>query len=264
MIIGSATTIGGFFCLQFLSIPVLRDLGLFAGFSLIGAAFSTLFFLPHFIPNKTKNLENTLFEKFNVALNKLPSNKYVVLIFTILTFIFYHFAGNVKFENDMMKINYMTPQLKTAEKEFNKFSSLYQKSIFVISKGKTLEEALSNNEKILPALDSMKKNGDIYAFTNVSSILVSDKEQKIRIERWNNFWSNEKKSKTIIALCERLIFTGFGCQFLNHGQPRRLPCHLFGLFTAFDHPLHHGRGHGCHQCGVYCHSICIKPALRLP
>lgn len=77
----------------------------------------------------------------------------------------------------------MTPQLRNAEKEFNQFSSLYQKSIFVIAKGKTLEDALSNNEKIMPLLDSMKQSGNIYAYTNVSTILVSEKEQQTRIQR---------------------------------------------------------------------------------
>jgi 1-acyl-sn-glycerol-3-phosphate acyltransferase len=230
MIIGSTTTIGGFFCLQFLSIPVLRDLGLFAGFSLIGAALSTLIFLPHFIPNKATQIESVLFDKFNLALKKLPSNKYVVLVFLLLTAILYHFAGKVQFENDMMKMNYMTPQLKNAEKEFNQFSSLYQKSVFVIAKGNTLEDALSNNEKIMPLLDSMKQSGNIYAYTNVSTILVSEKEQLARIERWNQFWTNEKITRTLSNLVNEgnkfhfnaSAFTGFSAQTGKVYQPLTL------------------------------------------
>src|SRR5688572_21865680 len=52
MTIGSATTVVAFFCLQFANAAVLRDVGLFAGFSLIGAALCSLIFLPHFIPQK--------------------------------------------------------------------------------------------------------------------------------------------------------------------------------------------------------------------
>lgn len=200
MIIGSATTIGGFFSLQFLSIPVLRDLGLFAGFSLIGAALSTLIFLPHFIPDNKTHLKNPRFDNFNLQLTKITSNKYVVIIFLLLTIVLFHFAKNVQFENDMTKMNYMTPQLKTAEKEFNQFSSMYQKSVFIISKGKTMNEALAVNEKILPALDSMKSNGNIYAYTNISSFWVSEKEQRLRIEQWNKFWTNEKRAKTLATL----------------------------------------------------------------
>jgi 1-acyl-sn-glycerol-3-phosphate acyltransferase len=200
MIIGSTTTIGGFFCLQFLSIPVLRDLGLFAGFSLIGAALSTLIFLPHFIPNKTAHAESSLFERFNVSLNKLPANKYVVIVFLLLTALLFHFAGKVQFENDMMKINYMTPQLKDAEKEFNSFSSMYQKSVYVIAQGKNLNSTLLTNESILKVLDSLKTNGNIYDYTNISTILISEKEQILRIQRWNQFWTQKRVEETLINL----------------------------------------------------------------
>src|SRR5260221_8247515 len=48
--IGGLTTIGGFLCLQFVQSEILKDLGLFAAFSLIGASLSSLIFLPHLIP----------------------------------------------------------------------------------------------------------------------------------------------------------------------------------------------------------------------
>jgi predicted exporter len=48
--IGSTTTVLAFFCLRFANAAVLRDVGLFAGFSLIGAALCALIFLPHLIP----------------------------------------------------------------------------------------------------------------------------------------------------------------------------------------------------------------------
>ncbi|MDB5228962.1 MAG: methyltransferase protein [Bacteroidota bacterium] len=227
MIVGSATTIGGFFSLQFLSIPVLRDLGLFAAFSLIGAALSTLIFLPHFIPDKNTHLKSPRFENFSLRITKLAGNKYAVIIFLILTIVLYHFAGNVQFENDMTKMNYMTPQLKNAEKEFNQFSSLYQKSVFIISKGKTMEEALAVNEKILPVLNNMKTNGSIYAYTNISSIWVSETEQKSRIAKWNQFWTSEKRTKTLATLNNEgkklhfntSAFTGFAEQTSRDYHP---------------------------------------------
>ena len=52
MTIGSATTVIAFFSLQFANAAVLRDVGLFAGFSLIGAALCSLIFLPQFITEK--------------------------------------------------------------------------------------------------------------------------------------------------------------------------------------------------------------------
>jgi 1-acyl-sn-glycerol-3-phosphate acyltransferase len=200
MIIGSATTIGGFLCLQFLTIPVLKDLGLFAAFSLIGAALSTLIFLPHFVNAKSIENNSTVFDKIYVGLNRLHSNKYIAIAFIVMTPVLYHFAKQVKFENDLLKMNYMTPQLKHAEKVFNEFSSFYKKSVFVIAKGKTMDEALASNEAILPELNKMKANGEILSFSNVGSILVSDKEQQRRLDKWNRYWTPEKKNATLQAL----------------------------------------------------------------
>jgi 1-acyl-sn-glycerol-3-phosphate acyltransferase len=195
MIIGSATTIGGFLCLQFLSIPVLRDLGLFSALSLVGAAVSTLIFLPHFISHKRISAEqHSGFEKFNTQLEKISRNKYLILLFIILTAFFFHFAKQVKFENDMTKINYMTPQLQRSEKMFNQFSNLYQKSVFVMARGSTLEDALSNNEKILPLCHKMKNSGTVSGFTNISTVFASEGEQVRRIENWKTYWTPEKIS----------------------------------------------------------------------
>src|SRR6202035_4597607 len=47
--VGSLTTIGGFLGLQFVKSEMLKDLGLFAAFSLIGASLSSLIFLPQLI-----------------------------------------------------------------------------------------------------------------------------------------------------------------------------------------------------------------------
>ena len=217
MIIGSTTTIGGFLCLQFLTIPVLQDLGLFAAFSLIGAALSTLIFLPHFLPNKNEFKENKLFDRLNLGIIKLPSNKYVVIIFTIITIILFQFAGKVGFENDMMKMNYMSPQLKTAEQKINSFSSIYKKSVFVIAKGNTMEAALNNNEQIIPQLNALKDDGKIFGYTNPTTILPSNKEQIVRIEKWNKYWTTEKRNETLSKLIEEgkqyhfnaIAFNGF-------------------------------------------------------
>lgn len=196
MIIGSLTTIGGFLSLQFLSIPVLNDLGLFAGLSLIGAAFATLVFLPHFSTLNYISKNSSVFDRIYLTLNKMHGNKWIAIAFVVLTPFLYHFAKNVQFENDMMKLNFMTPQLQQAEKVFNEFSSFYNKSVYVVAKGASLNDALDNNKKILPALNKMLEAKQISGFTDISTILVSEKEQQKRIEKWNSFWTSEKKNTT--------------------------------------------------------------------
>ncbi len=203
MTIGSLTTIGGFLCLQYVKAPVLRDLGLFAALSLTGAALTTLIFLPHLInPRKSvlPEIDEIKNPFYNNLLKRLPGNKLLLWFFVILTPIFLYFAFDVKFETDMYKINYMSKQTKNAEAVVNNVSSFYQKSVFQITKGNTLEEALMQNEKSLPLLDSMKAEGKIKSFTNVSILLPSEQEQKRRILKWNTYWSVSKKNEVYTSL----------------------------------------------------------------
>lgn len=207
MTIGSATTIGGFLCLQFVKAPVLRDLGLFVALSLIGAAISTLIFLPHFLPHNVNSLhrESKTSLGYFSWLHKLQSNKYFIWFFIILTPIFLYFAQFVKFENDMTKINYMSPQVKNAENTLNKVVSYYQKSIFVISKGESLDAALENSEKAFPIIEQLKKEGKITTYAGVSFLLPSLKEQEKRINKWNNYWTPDKKNNVLNSLINQGI-----------------------------------------------------------
>ena len=110
MTIGSATTVIAFFSLQFANAAVLRDVGLFAGFSLIGAALCSLIFLPQFITGKLFSshtqagwLERISFSAF------FESNRYIEIIILLATPVFLFFARDVKFNSDVSKLNFMNP-----------------------------------------------------------------------------------------------------------------------------------------------------------
>ncbi len=94
----------------------------------------------------------------------------------------------------------MSSSLKYAEDKMNRITSIYQKSIFVITNGKSQENALMNNEKIVPALENLKASGKILSYASVSSVLPSAKEQQKRINRWNNYWTETKKNNVYKSL----------------------------------------------------------------
>lgn len=195
MTIGSLTTIGGFLSLQFVNAPVLRDLGLYAGLSLLGAALATLIFLPHFVNPAKINSSVTNSQKepiLLVWLKSIPTSKYFVWLLILITPVLLYFAPKVEFESDMYKVNYMSNELTAAEKEVNKISSYYQKSIYLFNSGTTLEEALVESEKSLPLLQGLKRDGIISTFTSVSQLLPSVDEQNKRIAKWEKYWSKEK------------------------------------------------------------------------
>ncbi|HET6244631.1 MAG: 1-acyl-sn-glycerol-3-phosphate acyltransferase [Bacteroidetes bacterium] len=205
MTIGSLTTIGGFLCLQFVKAPVLRDLGLFAAFSLMGAALASLLFLPHFLKEKTVDTHAEISDNslFQTLLSKIQGNKLLVCMFLGLTPLFLYFAKDVQFETDMYKINYMSSQVKHAENKVNSISSYYQKSVFVITKGKSLDQALIENEKTLPVLEKLKEKGKIKSYVNVSALLPSKQEQLKRIKKWENYWSAEKGNTVYNAMVKQ-------------------------------------------------------------
>ena len=202
--LGSFTTIGGFFCLEFVQSELLKDLGLFAGFSLIGAALCSLIYLPHFIQTKNEQAPHTGEEQHSwidkIAAYHPERNKIFLLIIALLTIVFAFNAGNVRFESDMAQVNYMPDNLKQAEARLNAINEFSLKSVYVVSDGKTLDEALENNEKLAAVVDSLKQKNIIRKYSGVSSLLISDSLQKSRIAFWNAYWTPEKKQRLIETL----------------------------------------------------------------
>jgi 1-acyl-sn-glycerol-3-phosphate acyltransferase len=197
MLIGCTTTVGAFLSLQFAKSQALHDFGLFAGFSLIGAVLFSIIVLPHLLKTQKNRKENKSPEKISLLEKTLSyrfdKNKPIVLIAFLLTVLFAFTARNVEFENDMMKMNYQSPELTRAQNNLDRINKFSLSSVYVISKGKNLNEALKINETATEKLKQLRVSGTIDKFSSVSSVLVSDSLQQIRIARWNNFWTPAKK-----------------------------------------------------------------------
>ena len=198
--IGSLTTIGGFLCLEFVESEMLKDLGLFAAFSLIGASLSSLIFLPHFIASK-KEQENHLATQHSwidkIAAYRPEYNRYLVLIIFILTIFFAFTAKHVGFEPNLESMNYMPARLKQAEYDLNKLNEYALKSVYLVTEGKTLNEALLKNEAIINQVETLKEKGVIKKYSGVSSLIVSESLQQQRIDRWKKLLERCKKTTTI-------------------------------------------------------------------
>ncbi len=194
----SLTSAIAFFSLLFLKSEVLRDLGLFAGLSILGAAFVSLAFLPYLIAkkgNSTAKQKITFIDR--IAEYKFESDRLLIIATIIITVVFFFTYRKAGFETDMYSMNYLSPRLQKAEKNLNRVSNLSLKSIFVFSTGKDLEEALKTNAGISGMLGKLKDQGLISRYTDVGSVLINDSIQKERIQRWNEFWSDGKKEEVI-------------------------------------------------------------------
>jgi 1-acyl-sn-glycerol-3-phosphate acyltransferase len=203
MTVGSFTTIGGFLCLQFVESEMLKDLGLFAAFSLIGASLCSLIFLPHLIAGK-KEQETHVVHEFSwidkIASLKPEYNKYLVMIILALTIFFAFWAGKVSFESDLQNMNYMSSKLKASEKKLNRINQYALQSVYLVTEGKTLDDALVNNEQLVTQIESLQDKNIVKKYSGVSSLIISDSLQKIKIERWNRYWTAEKKNTLMATL----------------------------------------------------------------
>ncbi len=212
MTIGGLTTVGGFLCLQFTASAMLRDLGLFAAFSLIGAALASLIFLPHLIRRNAneRSIPETNYSWIDrLAALKPESNKYLVLLVLALTAFFTYFAGRVGFESDMMNMNFMSEKVKTAEKKFNDINSYALQSVYLIAEGNSKEEALRKNEMLNSTLDSLSASGVVKKYSGVSGLILSDSLKKVKSQNWKNYWTAEKKALFLQAIRSEGISQGY-------------------------------------------------------
>lgn len=210
--VGSFTTIGGFLCLQFVESEMLKDLGLFAAFSLIGASLASLIFLPHFIESKKDKLPGTVKQHSwldKIASLRLEYNKYVVAGIFMLTIFFAYAARHVSFESDMLNMNFMSGDLKQSEKKLNKINEYALKSVYLVTEGKTFDDALRNNEKLVKQVEQLKEKNIINKYSGVSSLIISDSLQKARINLWNRYWTPEKKQQLFATLEKEGAAIGF-------------------------------------------------------
>jgi len=207
----SLTTATAFFSLLFVKSEVLRDLGMFAGISVLGAAFFSLVFLPHLINPKKIFFENkkriTFIDK--IAGYPFESNKILVFLIVLVSAWFLYASNKASFEKDMYKMNFLSDKLSGAEKNLNRINDISLRSVYLVSLGKNLDEALKNNEQNSLKIEELQKQNIIKKYSTVSSIIIADSIQKERIQKWNSYWNNDRKQKLKELIINKSIKLGF-------------------------------------------------------
>jgi uncharacterized protein len=205
VVVSALTTSSAFLCLYFVRSEALNELGLFAAISVFSAAMFCLIVFPLLInPKKWHVQENDNRLKFNfldkishVSFDKNKSLIFLVLGITVLMLFFY---AKVEVEQDMMKMNYMSDELTVAENEINKVNNYALKSVYLISTGKTLNQALIGTENVKNQLRKLKEEGIINNYSTPTDLLLSDAIQKQKIAQWETFWSPERKDLVKTAI----------------------------------------------------------------
>lgn len=196
--IGSITTIVGFFLLLFMKAQLLHDLGLFGAFSLIGASVFTLVFLPHLYGNKAKEklkTENSWIEKLSEI--SFEKKRFPLALIVIVTPVLFYFAPKVKFDSDLNNLNYISKSIKEGEAIMNRINGGSKQSVYTISFGETREQALTYSFGIKKLTDSLNTSDLQLTYSGITNFLPPFEEQKLRVEKWNAYWTSPRKSEVI-------------------------------------------------------------------
>jgi predicted RND superfamily exporter protein len=207
MLIGSVSTIAAFYSLLFLKSPLLNDFGLIAGTSLIGALLSALILLPHLIDKlpKTKNT-STLAQKIERIISFDPSkSKWIVYSAIVVSIVLIYSSTQVKFQTNLMDINYTPDVTVRAEKILGINNATTQRTVFAVSKGMSLDSVLKFNEDFTQHIEN-KSNTVI---NGLQHVLLSTSAQNKKIERWNAYWTKEKIAKAKKLIIQSSTHVGF-------------------------------------------------------
>lgn len=205
----SFTTAMAFICLLFISSPAIRQLGLFSAISVITAAIASIFLLPLIL--KTSEIKytaqnNTIIEK--LAGVSLGSTKIKIISILGLTLFLGAFSGNVKFEDDIGKVNFMSEQLKNAEQNLAKAKLFSDRKSYLLSEGNELNASLVAMQNLLPKLDSLEQATSINRYNAINNLVFPVHLQNEKLKAWNEYWTKARVDKFKNMVAEAAKTTG--------------------------------------------------------
>lgn len=209
IVLSSATTAVSFLCLVFVRSEALKDLGLFAAITVILSSVTALIIVPQLYHPKEK--EKQVRTNFIDRIGAYPYEKNKPLIIGCSVIILACLFGfrHVGFNEDIGDLNYIPKDMKISEAKLQKLSDITSKSIYTISYGNSEEEALTRNAQLSRFLEKEKQEGKILSYNSIGNVVLSEKDQQKKIEKWNKFWDASKKNQTVSELIKNGNQFGF-------------------------------------------------------
>lgn len=191
ILMSSLTTASAFLCLLFLESQALKDLGIFASISVVGAAVFSLLFIPHVYSfDGDRNSSFNFLEK--IAAFEFHKNKWAIGTIVLGLILSIFFYNKVDFNQDIAKLNYESEILTTARKKLESLTDLQSKSVYLSTYGTEQEKVLQQNDALYKELQGLKKENRLVNFTSASSLIKSNKSQNDAISQWQKFWTQKR------------------------------------------------------------------------
>ena len=191
--LGCITTVGAFVALLFTNSALLKDFGIFATLSIIGTVIFSLVFTPHFLKPERNRYSRRVFGTLN-KINDYPFDKLVVLrwVIVVVCGICIWGSSKVGFDSNLRNIGYQDKEvIRSRETYAEKFNN-GNLSFYFATFADTRDLALEHTAKLTNALDSLKQQGKVCSYLDLTRVFVPEKEQQKRLEQWNAYWTPER------------------------------------------------------------------------
>ncbi|MDR1593798.1 MAG: MMPL family transporter [Prevotellaceae bacterium] len=197
VILGVLTTIGAFLSLLLTESELLHDFGLFASLGLAGTTIFALLYMPQFFKPEINKKSDKAFA-FLEKINSYPIEKQIWLIVLIITVsaICFVVSDNVQFDSNLRNIGYNNKQLVRSQDLLASKTAENQWTYYFATISENQDSALIFNCELCQKLEELKKQGEIAGYSASSNLFIPTGEQKLRINHWNSYWTEEKKEKT--------------------------------------------------------------------
>lgn len=210
MLIGSISTVGALYGLTLTNSKILQDFGLFAGSSLIGAALCTLILLPQFIHSfySVKEDTRTISAEGFLPTTFIAKNKLVIFFgLLILTAFFYYKSSDVQFDGNIAHLSYMPERYKVAEEHIHQTVE-NEKNVFFLYKGNSISAISDLQEQTKSWIDTTNQLA-AQNFKSITTVVPGTLTQKERLDKWNAYWTPEKKNKIKENIINSSVKLGF-------------------------------------------------------
>lgn len=214
--LGCLTTIGSFLGLLFTSSELLSDFGLFASFALVGTTFFSLVYLPHFFnPERNKRSKKAFraLERFNS--HRFEKHKWLIVAIVVLSCVCFYTQRFVTFDADLTHINFTSDQVKRSQALLQSKTQPGLVTTYYASSDSSLDIALAKSREMYATLDSLKEKGKIRGYSKAASLFPTEEEQEARLERWYDFWSEERIAETDKMIGQACAAEGISASFFE-------------------------------------------------
>ncbi len=200
VVMGGLATATSFGVMAFSSLPGQRQLGVFGLLGIVTSVLISLVVLPHFVAPGPAALPPLPRPRPLPARLVLPA--WIALLALGLVG-----ATQVRFDGSMSALNFVTPELRAAEREIGRLSGDLGGKAIVLARGATLEEALERNEAVYGRLGGTLAPGEILS---LAPVLPGAGTRERRQAAWLDFWRGPQGARlreTLRAEAARLGFS---------------------------------------------------------